>query len=113
MIKKPIGNRQSAIGNSLAFVLDRLPALFKHFAVPDKAGARIGRQLKVLGQLEAVRRAGLLTEGAEHATRRIENEFIEDLLAARLAGHDDFDVHGNDVDAIFRTGQRAKVTGDA
>src|SRR6266404_1120642 len=107
-------NRKSAIGNRqcLAFVLHRLASLLEHFAVPDKAGARIGGQLKVLRQLEAVRRAGLLTEGAEHTTRRIENELVENFLAARLARHDDFDVHGYDIYAIFRTGQRAKITGD-
>src|SRR6267143_1853995 len=94
-------------------VLNRFSALLKHLAVPDKAGARIGGQLKVLGQLETISWAGLLTKSAEHAARCIEDELVENFFAARFAGHHDFDVHGNNVDAIFRTGQRAKITGNA
>ena len=99
--------------HQLRFVLHRLASLLEHLAVPDKAGARIGGQLKVLGQLETISWAGLLTESAEHAARRIEDELVENFFAPRLAGHDDLDIHGNDVDAIFGTGQRAKITGDA
>src|SRR5215472_5341056 len=98
---------------SLRSILDRLASLLQHLAIPDKAGAGIGRQLKVLRQLETGSRAGLLAKRAEHATRCVEDELIKHLLAARLAGHDDLDVHRNHVDAVLRTSQRAKIARDA
>src|SRR6266699_3301773 len=94
----------------LPFVLNRFPALLEHLAVPDESRARISRQLKVLRQLQAVSRASFLAERAEHATRSVKDKLVENFLAARLAGDDDFDVHRNHVDAIFGTGQRAQVT---
>src|SRR6266850_373042 len=97
----------------LRLVFNCFPALLEHLAVPDKARARVGGQLEILRQLETVSRTGLLTERAEHAARSIENEFVQHFFAARLAGHHYLNVHGNNVDAIFRTGQRAKVTRDA
>src|SRR6266446_965623 len=106
-------NRSKREPNRLRLVLNRFSSLLQHLAVPDKAGARIGGQLKVLSQFETISWAGLLTESAEHAARRIEDELVENFLAARLPGHDDFHVHGYDVDAIFGTGQRAQITGDA
>src|ERR1700687_5640663 len=105
---KPFVNRLSS-----SFVLHGFAALLEHLALPNKAGERVGGQLEILRQLETVSRTCLLTERAEHATRSIENEFVQHFLAARLARHHHLNVHGNNVDAIFRTGQRAKVTRDA
>src|SRR6267143_3807467 len=90
---------------SLRFVFHSLASLLKHLAVPDEARARISCQLKVLGQLQAVSRASFLAQRAEHATRSVEDKLVENFLAARLAGDDDFDVHRNHVDAIFETNQ--------
>ena len=50
--KRSIGNRQSPIGNDLARVLNRFAALLEHFAIPDEACARIGRQFEVLRQFQ-------------------------------------------------------------
>src|SRR5437870_10467935 len=99
--------------NLLRLVLYSFPSLFQHFAVPYKTGARIGCQLEILRQLETVSRTSLLAQSAEHATRSIKDKLVEDFLAARLAGHDNFDIHGKDVDAVFGAGQRAKVASDA
>src|SRR5258706_14649948 len=96
-------NRSKRKPNRLSFVLNCLPALLQHLAVPDKAGARIGGQLKVLSQFETISWAGLLTESAEHAARRIEDELVENFLAARLPGHADFHVHGYIVEPFCRT----------
>src|SRR5712691_2277623 len=98
---------------SLRLVLYGLASLLEHLAVPDESRARISCQLKVLRQLQAVSRASFLAQRAEHATRSVEDKLVENFLAARLAGDDDFDVHWNHVDAIFGTGQRAQVTSNA
>src|SRR2546425_4460292 len=90
------------------FVLNCLAPLFEHLAIPDETRARVRRQLEVLRQLQAIRRTCFLTQGAEHAPRRIEDEFVEHLLAPRLAGDYDFDIHRNYVDAVFWTCERAE-----
>jgi hypothetical protein len=108
----PIGNRQLAIGNDLACVLHRLSPLLEHFAVPHKARARIGGELEVLRQLQTRSGTGFLAERAEHAARSIEDKLVEHFLLTRLARHDDLDVHRDYVDTVFRTGNRAKITGD-
>src|SRR5205085_1633590 len=97
----------------LGFVLDRLAPLFQHLAIPDEAGARVGGEFKVLRQLKTCRRASLLTERAEHAARGVEDKLVEYLLLAPLAGDHDLYVHRDHVNAIFRTGERAEVAGDA
>src|SRR4051794_31688835 len=94
-------------------IFDGFPPLFEHLAVPDKACARVSCQLKFLCQFQARGRASLLAERAEHTARGIEDEFIEHLLAARLARNRNLYVHRDHVYAIFRTGERAQVTGDA
>src|SRR6267142_2149833 len=97
----------------LTFVLHRLASLLKHLAIPNKSRARIGRQLKVLCQLETRGRTSFLTESTEHATRRVENEFVQYFLTSRFAGYHDLDVHRQHVYAIFGAGQRTEVAGDA
>jgi len=109
----PIGNRQLAIGNVLARVLNRFPTLLEHLAIPDEARARVGGQFEVLCQLQTRRRTRFLAQSAEHAPRSVEDKFVEHFLAARLSGDDDLDVHRNHVDAIFGTRDRAEVAGDA
>src|SRR5881397_2108361 len=99
--------------NLSAFVFHCLASLLEHLAVPDETRARIGRQLEILRQLKTVSWTSFLAERAEHATRSIEDEFVENFFATRFAGDHHLDVHRNDVDAIFRTRQRAKVAGDA
>src|SRR6266540_3529785 len=94
-------------------VLNRLSSLFEHLAIPNETRARVRRQLEVLRQLQAISWTCFLTQRAEHAARRIENEFVEHLFAPRLAGDDDFDIHRNHVDAIFGTCERAEITRDA
>src|SRR5262249_61448129 len=84
-----IGNRQLAIGYLLTGVLHRFPTLLQHLAIPDKASAGVGSQFKILRQLQTRGRTGLLAQRAEHATRSVEDEFIEHLLLARLAGNND------------------------
>src|ERR1043165_6762044 len=97
----------------LCFKLLRLAPLLQHLSVPDEAGARVGRQLELLRQLQAGRRAGFLAERAEHTARGVEDELVEDFLLARLAGDLDLDVHRDHVDAVFGAGERAEVAGDA
>src|SRR5919206_3053120 len=97
----------------LSFKLARLAPLLKHLAVPDEAGARVGRQFELLRQFKAGRRASLLAERAEHTARGVEDELVEDLLLARLAGDHHLDVHRDDIDAVLGAGQRAEVAGDA
>src|SRR5687767_5609242 len=97
----------------LSFELPRLAPLLKHLAVPDEAGARVGRQLELLRQLQAGRGARLLAERAEHAARGVEDELVEHLLLARLAADRHLDVHRDDVDAVLGARERAEVAGDA
>src|SRR5439155_371651 len=70
-------------------------------------------QLEILHQLQAISRTCILTQRAEHAARRVEDEFVEHLFAPRFAGDDDFDIHRNYVDTVFRTCERAEVACDA
>src|SRR5204863_7340627 len=91
-------HRALLITHYLRFVFNRFPALFEHFPVPDKSGARIGRQFEILRQFQTISRTCFLAERTEHASRSVENEFVEDFLAARLAGDDDLDVQRNHVD---------------
>src|SRR5256884_1010346 len=95
------------------FVLNCFPSLFEHLAVPHESGARVGCQLEILRQLQAISRTCLLTQRAEHAPRSVKDEFVEHLFAPRFAGDDDFDIHWNYVDAVFGTCERAEVTCDA
>ena len=105
--RAPIGNRQLAIGNASACVLNCLAALFEHFAVPDEASARVSCQFEILRQFQARRRTRFLTKSTEHAARRVEDKLVEHFLASWLAGNDDLDVHRKHVDAVFRAGDRA------
>src|SRR5271157_4884903 len=85
----------------------RLGALLQRFAVPDEPFAAVVGHLEVLGKLQRVHRASVLTEPAEHATAEVVGEFRQ-LLAARVriafaAYHDQ----------VFGTGQRTQVARDA
>src|SRR6266566_3655789 len=80
------------------FVLNCFPSLLQHLAVPHESCARVGCQLEILRQLQAISRTCFLTQRAEHAARRVD---------------DDFDIHRNYVDTVFRTCERAEVACDA
>src|SRR5215831_2131614 len=90
-----------------SLVLRRSRSLLKHLSVPDATFACVARQLEVLGQLKRIHRTGVLTEPAEHAAREVVGERRQ-VLAARLLV-----AHAGYYDQILRTGQRAKIAGDA
>ena len=91
--------------------LPRVPrrrgAFLEAVAVPDRAFARIGSHLEILSELEAVGRARILAEAAEHATRGVIRKISEHLAARGVIAMP------ADHDQIFRAGQRAQVAGDA
>src|SRR5687768_13807331 len=97
----------------LRLVLHGLSSLFEHLAIPDETSARIGSEFKILCQLKTVCRTGFLTQGAEHATRSVEDKFVEHLFATRFARDGDLDVHRQHVDTVFRTRERAQIACDA
>src|SRR5205809_762592 len=97
----------------LTLVFHSLSPLFEHLSIPDKPSARISRQLEILRQFQTISGTRFLAQRAEHATRSIKDKFIQNFFAARFAGDDDLHVHGNDIDAVFRTCQRAEVARDA
>lgn len=75
--------------------------------IPDRALARIRGHLEVLRELEAVGRAGVLAEPAEHAARSVVCEVGQHFSAGRVIAMP------ADDDQIFRAGQRAQVTRNA
>src|SRR2546423_14781139 len=94
-------------------VFNRLAPLLEHPAIPNESRARVGCQLKILRQLEAISGTRFLAQRAKHAARSVKDEFIENFLATGFARNNDFHVHRNHVDAIFRTRERAQVARDA
>src|SRR5690242_12136108 len=97
LITQPRGGAQ-ALG-----ALSRVPrgrrAFLKPVPVPDRAFARIGSHLKVLGKLQAVSRAGVFTQTAEHAARSIVGKCGEHLAPGGVIP---VPAH---YDQIFRAGQ--------
>src|SRR5437016_10824804 len=111
--KWKMDRKTSTQNRTSRFVFHCLAALLEHLAVPHESCARVGCQLEILRQLQAISRTCFLTQRAEHAARRVEDEFVEHLFAPRFAGDDDFDIHRNYVDTVFRTCERAEVACDA
>src|SRR5438552_13368526 len=111
--KWKMDRKTSTQNRTSRFVFHCLAALLEHLAVPHESGARVRCQLEILRQLQAISRTCFLTQRAEHAARRIEDKFVKNLLAPRLAGDDDFDIHRNYVDAVFGTCERAEIACDA
>ena len=66
------------------FVLNFLPALLKHLAIPNETSSRIGSEFKILRQLKTICRTGFLTERAEHASRSVEDKFVENFFRRGL-----------------------------
>jgi len=93
--------------NFLARVSRRRGAFFQAVPVPNRALARIGSHFEILSELEAVGRAGILAESAEHAARSVVSEVGQHLAACGVIAMP------ADHDQIFRAGQRAQIAGDA
>ena len=75
--------------------------------VPDRALAGVGCHLEVLREFEAVGRASVLAEPAEHAARSVVGEIGQHFAARRVI------TMPTDNYQIFRAGQRAQVARDA
>ena len=54
--------------------MGRLGAFLQRLPIPDRALARIRRQLEILCQLQRVHRAGVLAQPAEHAPAQVVGE---------------------------------------
>ena len=101
-------NRRNAMPSGISARVSRGSRPFlKAMPVPDCAFARVGSHFKILRQLEAVGRAGVLTESAEHAARSVICKVREHLASCRIIA-----MPSND-DQILRAGQSTQIAGDA
>jgi hypothetical protein len=76
-------------------------------AVPDGAFTGVIGHLEVLGQLEAVCRAGIFAEAAEHAARSVVSEIGENFSARGVV------TKPADNDEVFRACESAQIASDA
>ncbi len=84
-------------------VMRRSRTDFEAMAVPDRAFAAVGGQLEILGEFEAVGRASVFAESAEHAAGEVVGEGGQD-----FATRDIIALPADD-DEIFRAGQGAEI----
>jgi len=74
--------------------------------IPDRAFARVGGHLKILGQFQAIGRAGIFAQTAEHATGSVVGKRGQHFAPSGIVA-----VPPDD-DQIFRAGQSAEIAGD-
>src|SRR5713226_5064251 len=102
-----MGSLRSSIPWVSARVARRCGPFLEAVTVPDGPFAGVVGHLEILSQLEAVRRAGVFTQPAKHATRSVVGKESEDFPASGLVALPP------DHNEVFRARQRAEVAGDA
>lgn len=74
--------------------------------VPDRAFARVGGHLEILGQFKAIGGTGVFAQTAEHASGSIVGERSEHFATRSVVAMP------ADDDQIFRAGQGTEIAGD-
>jgi hypothetical protein len=85
----------------------RRGSYFEAVTVPDRALAAVCCELEILGQLEAIGRAGILAKAAEHAAGGVVGKRSENFAPRSIVAQP------ADNDQVLRARQRAKIARDA
>ncbi len=99
--------KSQATKDLLPLVRCGLRPFFQRLAIPDKSVARVAGQFKILREFERVSWTRIFAQPAEHAAAQVVGK-VREFLAAGF-----FVAFAGDHNQVFRTRQRAQITGDA
>src|SRR5579864_7184518 len=90
----------------LTGIVRRRGAHFQAVTIPNRTLAAVACHFKILRELEAISRAGILAETAEHAARRVISKRSEHFATSGVVAQP------ADYDQVLRASQGAEIAGN-